>query len=313
MRQYILSALMILSSINLDAEPEFHLLGTMTGTEEYDNYYELCHTDDINSDGYDDWVIGGEGHVDVYFGGANLDTIRDLRLIPPLVPANTFGACVYSDDWNGDGYPDLAVGQPTWSGDTPDGIYSGGKVWVYWGGPVMDAIPDLELVVADLDAFTGWYYYFGSAITSGDLNGDGYQDLVASAPWDDIDARGRVYIYWGGPDMDDAWDVELEGTEGSQLGASLAGEGDINQDSCDELLIGAPYSQLSEAGIAYLVNGGQDINLSNSAIFEGDSGRPNLGFGIVSANLGDINNDGINDFGISTHYCPVRSPIITIG
>ncbi|GEM_PF-750994 len=300
----VLSVVLFLST-SLFAEEGFYLLGMMTGKGTNDCYYHVAGVGDVNGDGFDDAMVGASaGHyAHLFLGSASFDTIPDV-IFRPVVQGGTFGTTICGDDWNGDGYNDIAIGEPHWCiGDYE--ILESGKVWIYFGGPQIDTIPDLELVVGDTAEFTGWYYRFGSSIASGgDVNGDGYHDIIVGAPNDDYDAHGRVYIYFGGPQMDNQYDVLLEG-EGhfDMFGTSIDIAGDINQDGCDDLIIGAPQDLKQEDGQAYLVYGGEQISLDNSVLFEGDSAKVFGSFGRVVSGLGDINADGLSDFAImACHY-----------
>ncbi|HQH56862.1 MAG TPA: FlgD immunoglobulin-like domain containing protein, partial [Candidatus Marinimicrobia bacterium] len=288
--------LVILSvSTSLFAEKGFYLLGTMTGQGINDCYYHVAGIGDVNGDGFDDAMVGASAgqYAHLFLGSADFDTI------PDVIFKNMYVGTICGDDWNCDGYSDIAIGDPIFSLGNRE-ILESGKVWIYFGGPQIDTIPDLELVVGDVEEFTGWYYRFGSSITGGgDVNGDGYHDLIVGAPYDDYDAHGRVYIYFGGLQIDNQYDVLLEG-EGhfDMFGTSIDIAGDINQDGCDDLIIGAPQDLKQEDGQAYLVYGGEQISLDNSVLFEGDSAKVFGSFGRVVSGLGDINADGLSDFAI---------------
>jgi len=289
----------------LMAEKGFYLLGTMTGQGANDCYYHVASVGDVNGDGFDDAMVGASaGHyAHLFLGAANFDTIPDLVF--------KYGTTICGDDWNGDGYSDFEMGEPLISLGNRE-ILESGKVWVYFGGPQIDTIPDLELVVGDVEEFTGWYYRFGSSIAGGgDVNGDGYHDLIVGAPHDDYDAHGRVYIYFGGPQMDNQYDVLLEGEDHFDMfGRSIDIAGDINQDGYDDLIIGASQDLKQEDGQAYLIYGGEQIDLENSVLFEGDSAKVFGSFGRVVSGLGDINADGLSDFAImACNYLRIFSGI----
>ena len=93
-------------------------------------------------------------------------------------------------DVNGDGYADVIVGAPTTRGGA-----DAGAAYVYFGGPGADDVADLTL----LGAAAG--DYFGCAVAgAGDVNGDGYGDVIVGAYGNDAGgaAAGRAYVYFGG-------------------------------------------------------------------------------------------------------------------
>ena len=118
---------------------------------------------DVNGDGYDDLLIGAfrypetqsYGKAYLYFGGPTLDSVADLVIPPPAGNTAWFGVSVASaGDFNGDGYPDFIIGAQQ-SG------YEG-KAFIYYGGPSLDATPDLTLTGES----TGSLTMFGASVAS---------------------------------------------------------------------------------------------------------------------------------------------------
>ncbi|HPR87313.1 MAG TPA: FlgD immunoglobulin-like domain containing protein [bacterium] len=276
------------------AQNNLDLLAVLNGERNSNEFGVVAGVGDVNADGFGDFVAGAPGgnYAKLYFGGALFDSTRFLRLNPPACA--TFGyAIAGGSDLNGDGYSDFIIGAPYSSVGPPDYFTSCGKVFVYFGGAHISGNADLLLTGQ------GWYYMFGEALAmAGDVNNDGYDDIIIGAPNDDWDGRGRAYIYFGGPAMDHIADVYFEGQEGKDvLGSCVSGCGDVNKDGYDDVLIGASQWLTSKLiGKAYLVYGGNGMNLSNSKIFVGDSTKHDYGRAV--AGLGDINNDGFLDFGI---------------
>jgi len=301
----VLPIIFLISIINTSSQAEegFNLLATISGDSVGDEFCNVAGVGDVNGDGYPDVLVGAPGgeYAKLYFGGAPFDTIPDL-IFRDEKEYTRFGCSVAGDgDVNGDGYPDIVIGaSSTWVGPSyPDrSITAAGAAYVYFGGPDMDTIPDLELVVGNWDEQTGWYYGFGKAVViAGDMNGDSYEDMVISAPHDDYDAHGRVYIYYGGPDIDTLYDVLLEGEDHhDNLGYSVSAAGDMDRDGFNDVLIGAPQGLTENPGKAYLVYGSNEIYLSNATVFIGDSTM--LDYGRVVAGLGDINGDDYPDVGV---------------
>jgi hypothetical protein len=286
--------IIILFLSNVNAQENLHLITTLTGERKGDSFSVVSGVGDVNGDGYGDIIVGAPGgnYAKLYMGGDPFDTVAFMRLCPKGSAA--FGeTAAGGGDLNGDGYADFIVGAPYSSSGPPNYYEQSGKVFVYFGGPQMDG--DANLILEG----SGWYYHFGSSLSiAGDVNGDGFKDIIIGAPIDDINGRGRVYIYFGGANMDNIPDVYLEGQEGADaFGLSVSGCGDVNKDGYDDVLIGAnQWGAVKNIGKAYLIYGGNEINLLHSVIFIGDSTKQE--YGRFVAGLGDINNDEFKDFGI---------------
>lgn len=297
MRRFLLLILLCCLALTVKAEDGFSLLTTITGDSLGDEFGIAKNIGDVNADGYPDLAIGARigKYVHIYFGGPEFDTTPDLtcRPDPDEPPAETlyYGATLAGQgDLNGDGYTDFVVGAPY---AYHDGMAQPGRIYVYYGGPDLDSIPDLEIY----GQF--WYFELGSALAiDGDINNDGYDDLIAGAPNDDYDAHGRVFIYWGSDTMDTQYGALLEGQhEFDSFGWSVGYVGDLNNDDFDDFLVGAPQVLAQQDGEAFLIYGGNQPSLNNSLVFQGN-GEPWDNFGRIVASLGDINGDEIQDFAI---------------
>src|SRR5439155_9210767 len=125
-------------------------------------------------------------------------------------PGDQFGINVAGQgDLNGDGYDDFAV-----SGFLNDAAGAdAGRVYVYFGGPNADGAPDLVMTgEAPGDNL-------GQLGDSGDVNGDGYPDMLIGANGNNA-GTGRAYLYFGGPGMDNVADVVFSGSGANNLFAS---------------------------------------------------------------------------------------------
>uniref|UniRef100_A0A8D3DP98 Integrin subunit alpha 6 n=1 Tax=Scophthalmus maximus TaxID=52904 RepID=A0A8D3DP98_SCOMX len=111
---------------------------------------------------------------------------------------------------------------------------------------------------------------FGYDVAVVDLNGDGWQDIVVGAPqfyMKDGDVGGAVYVYINKAGR---WDkitpIRLNGTKDSMFGLAVENIGDINQDSYEDIAVGAPYDD-GGAGKVYIYHGSaQGINTSPAQV-----------------------------------------------
>jgi len=148
--------------------------------------------------------------------------------------------------------------------------------------------------------------WFGLRMVCGDVDGDGYDDIVIGASFFDIynnNKRGRVYLFYGGPDMDTTADLIFEGqNEGDHFGGGIAC-GDIDNDGYDDIVIGAcAYNE--ERGCAYLYWGSdrKSMDANPDKIFTGENEKGSR-FGMGSA-VYDIDNDGYDDIVLGAYWYP---------
>ena len=151
-------------------------------------------------------------------------------------------------DVNGDGYDDIIAGA---YGNDAGGI-SAGRAYIYYGGFNMNNTADVILTGAAAGDL------FGTSVsTTGDVNGDGYSDILVGANSNDAGGinAGRAYIYFGGFSMDNTADVVFTGEAANDFfGSSLSGAGDVNGDGFADAIVGAFYNdaRATNAGRAYL-------------------------------------------------------------
>ena len=141
--------------------------------------------------------------------------------------AESFGQIVsQAGDVNGDGYDDLIVGAPS----RPNT----GAAYVFTGSSAgLSVLPATTLVGAGGSGFGG------SAVGVGDLNADGYDDLLVGAQYDD-GARGEIAFFLGSSSgIPEEPTLEVAGDPGSYLGDQVAGAGDVDGDGYDDAVAGA--------------------------------------------------------------------------
>ena len=134
---------------------------------------------------------------------------------------------------------------------------------------------------------------FGYSVSSaGDVNGDGYPDVIVGAPGFNS-STGKAYIYFGGTAMNNVVDVTMIGeAANNNFGYSVSSAGNVNNDAYSDVIIGA-YGYSSGKGRAYVYYGGATMNNASDVVLTGEVTGNAFGYCVSSA--GDINGDGYSD------------------
>jgi hypothetical protein len=182
-------------------------------------------------------------------------------------------------DVNGDGLADVIVGAPS----------RNGNAYVYFGASSGVTAPPAVLP----DPLTplvggGGNLGFGTSVASaGDVNGDGYADVIVGAP-----GGGSAYVFLGGSPVFRGAPQVLVGTAGAgSFGSSVAGAGDVNGDGYADVVVGAANGSMPYAFLFL----GSASGLSTTSILLGPVAAPSEGFTTVVSAAGDVNADGFAD------------------
>jgi len=280
---------------------------------------------DVNGDGYDDFLIGAvkndeggseAGQTYLILGkptgwsmGAPL-ALSDASFIGEAEGDQSGLGVSSAGDVNGDGYDDILIG----AHGSDEGGDGAGQTYLILGKP-LGWSTDTPLSLAD-GSFIGEAAGDVSGISvssAGDVNGDGYNDILIGAQGSDEggDGAGQTYVILGKPT---GWsmDTPLALSDASfigeasddQSGSSVSSAGDVNGDDHDDILIGAPYKGWGK-GWSYLIFGKPsgwriDTPLSLAdASFIGEEFHDRSGCSVSSA--GEVNGDDYVDILIGAY------------
>lgn len=277
--------------------------GVFTGASQGDYLgTQISSAGDVNGDGFADIFVGapgrdsngsGSGTSYVLFGNAAGSIPFDVGFLSPAHGFLIRGEQAFDQativssagDINGDGFDDLVIGASGGDGPGNSRDRAGDSYVVFGKAGGFGSSLDLGDITAG-DGSLGFVIHGEQALDfaayvaeAGDLNGDGFDDLLIGAghidPADGRDGSGAVYVVFGkaggfGSSLDLATIAAgnggfvIHGAPAGDLAATASGAGDIDGDGFDDLLIGAPYADgpagaRSNAGDIYVIFGSATI------------------------------------------------------
>lgn len=268
--------------------------------------YSVSSAGDVNGDGYSDVIVGApyysndqtsEGAAFIYYGSATGIKAASSVMLDHNQANSGFGWSVSGGgDVNGDGYSDVIVGAPLYELNG-NGAGKEGVVAIYYGSAT-----GIDNTVRSIFGLDNYYFpnaaQFGYSVsTAGDINADGYSDMIVGAPFYDTGDQGGVFIYRGGPGgmgsgVSGYWSNYYH--VGEKLGTAVACAGDVNSDGYSDVITGIPYNTAGYGGAVVHHGSASGINFTGTASSAtGDQGSSNFGFAVAGA--GDVNGDGYGD------------------
>jgi hypothetical protein len=222
------------------------------------------------------------------------EDIDILWTIPGDTALRAFGASIASGDVNGDGVPDIVVASDAHCEESLPRP-NRGIVNVYYGDHTGDSMPDLVL------RSPTWKGANTPRLECGDLNGDGYSDVVMAEDMADS-GYGACTVWMGGSFMDTVPDYFIRSRSIWWLNGGFGFDisiGDVNGDDHDDLAVGA-YRAAEQpghqgAGRVYVFYGGPDFDTLPDVTLKGEHDGESEGFGIGVSAEGDFDHDGFND------------------
>ncbi|MCP4359299.1 MAG: hypothetical protein GY796_14900 [Chloroflexi bacterium] len=271
---------------------------TITGEFDGDQYGESVNSaGDVNNDGYADVIVGAfgfdannnQGKVYVYLGSSTgLTTTPVFTVIGETDGASLGrGAVGSAGDINKDGYGDIIIGAHGTNAHQ-------GRVYVYYG----NATGITHTVVFSVSGENIGDEFARSAAAAGDVNNDGYADVIVGASGYNS-LQGKIYSYYGSSSgLSATPDFTATGVY-TEFGRSVATAGSVNCDEYADVVVGepditGPVGKPATAGTVYIYYG-SSTGLTSTGVSSVSGEAVGDKFGEVATSAGDVNGDGCDD------------------
>ncbi len=264
---------------------------------------------DINGDGFADLISGAftspynsaPGKFYIFYGTATGIAACDIS--SGCTPGATLAgsgetqlgfSSTFAGDVNGDGYEDFLLGAPNVEAATP-----AGAAYLFLGGTTLTGTLTTSQATATITHTTVTADTLGYSVAGvGDMNNDGYDDVIIGAPEFETsgNSQGQAYLFLGGSTLTGNLDVAsanqtLTGQNNDHLGGQVAGAGDVNGDGFADVIV----SSLSDRAYVFYgaasLTSSRDASAADAIITGAGSGA----FGTSVSGAGDVNGDGRAD------------------
>ncbi|WP_343674633.1 FG-GAP-like repeat-containing protein [Chitinophaga sp.] len=237
----------------------------------YTNFgVRVADAGDVNGDGLGDFMVAAIDTVYIFHGNTDGEIYDPVTILTEPVKMYYDWSIAGAGDINGDGFDDVMVGDK-YLFDYDNNINYAGRVYIYYGKTDGSGINTTAGTVLTGTQANGYFGY--RTATAGDLNGDGYSDIMISAPEAESNSstqasEGYVYVYLGqsGGLNTTPYSLIQSNKAGAKLGMSLAGGMVEDASGKGSILVGAPFytQSYTSQGIALYYLGDAAIGTRKS-------------------------------------------------